>query len=226
MRLATWNCQTGLTSNWRAVEALGADVITVQECEAETPAFVDSHDKWTGKWQPGRWHKGLAVLARSPYEIEKKEPSEPFYISTMVSGPERFRFVGFWAMTEKDVGYTYTRQATRLIEQLPEDGVPTVVAGDFNASKSPRHFENVKRLHARGLVSAYHAHHVVDHRAKEDHPTSYYLWQESRPHHMDFVFVPTEWPIKSVEIGTFHDYARPGGLSDHVPVVVDVSGET
>jgi hypothetical protein len=59
-------------------------------------------------------------------------------------------------MTEKDVGYTYTRQARRMIEAMPEDDVPTVVAGDFNASKSAQHLGNVERLRERGLVSAYH----------------------------------------------------------------------
>jgi hypothetical protein len=38
LRLGTWNCQTGLDSNWGAVEALDADVLVVQECGAGTPA--------------------------------------------------------------------------------------------------------------------------------------------------------------------------------------------
>jgi len=225
MRLGTWNCQTGLAANWEAIEALNADVLAIQECEPGIRAQVESHDGWACEFQPGRWHKGLAVLARSPYEIEAREPAEPFCISTAISGPARFRFVGFWAMTEKDVGYTYTRQATRVIDQLPDDGVPTVLAGDFNASKSQGHLRNVQRLAARGLVSAYHAHHCVDHSAVEADPTSYYLWQESRRYHMDFVFVPAEWRIHAVEVGGFKDYSRPGGMSDHVPIVVDVSEE-
>jgi endonuclease/exonuclease/phosphatase family metal-dependent hydrolase len=142
----------------------------------------------------------------------------------VISGPDRFRFVGFWAMTQKFAGYEYPQQATRLIEQLPNDGLPTVVAGDFNASRSQEHLDNVQRLAARGLVSAYHAFYGLDHSAVESHPTSYFQWQESRPYHMDFVFVPAAWHIDSVEVGTFDDYPR-RKLSDHVPVVVTVGSE-
>jgi exonuclease III len=222
VRLATWNCQKGLDSNWDAVEALDADVLVVQECGSGTPAQVADRDGWTCEWQAGRWHKGLAVLARSPYRIESREPSEPFCISTVIAGPERFRFVGFWAMTEKDAGYSYPQQATRLIERLPDDGLSTVVAGDFNASKSPHHLGNVGSLNALGLVSAYHKFHGLDHKGVEADPTSYFQWQESRPYHMDFVFVPDQWLIEFVEVGTFENY--PGRrVSDHVPVVVSIA---
>ncbi|MGH9321026.1 MAG: hypothetical protein ACRD3V_14225, partial [Vicinamibacteria bacterium] len=91
MRLATWNCQTGLALNWGAVEALDPDVVTIQECEPGTPAQVENEDGWMCEYQPGRWGRGLAVLARSPYRIKTREPSEPFFVSTEISGPEHFR---------------------------------------------------------------------------------------------------------------------------------------
>jgi exonuclease III len=227
VRLGTWNCQTGLDANWGAVEALDAHVLTVQECGSNTKAQAEERG-WKCEWQPGRWHKGLAVLARPPYRIESREasePTDPFYISTLISGPDSdpFRFVGFWAMSPKDVGIGYTRQATRLIERLPRDGVPTVVGGDFNASKSQEHLANLQSLRALGLTSAYHRFHGVEHSAKEINPTSYYRWRESRPFHMDFVFVPVSWSIEVVDVGTFDHYSQPGGMSDHVPVVVSVS---
>jgi exonuclease III len=222
MRLGTWNCQTGLDSNWRAVDALKADVLTVQECGPATPAQAE-REGWACAYTQGKWGRGLAVLARAPYTIEAREPSEPFAVSTLISGPERFRFVGFWAMTEKDVGYTYTRQATRLIEGLSDDGIPTVVAGDFNASKSARHMENVERLAERGLVSAYHSFNEVEQSAVEDQPTSFHHWREDRPFHMDFVFVPRTWQVTGVEVGTFADYSRQGGMSDHTPIVVSIA---
>lgn len=224
MRLATWNCQTGLGANWSAVEALDADVVTIQECGSDTIEQATERG-WVAEWHAGGWGKGLAVLIRSPYVIETLESSESFFISALITGPTRFRFVGFWAMTPKFTQYSYTRQATRLIEQLPDDGVPTVVAGDFNASKSPQHLRNVMRLNALGLVSAYHTQRGVDHTGVEDDPTSYFQWNESKAHHMDFVFVPETWPIRSVEVGSFRDYSRPGGSSDHVPVVVSIYSE-
>lgn len=218
MRVGTWNCQSGLDANWAILEELAADVLVVQECSSNTPEQAEANG-WTCAWQPGGYKRGLAVLARHPYAIEERENPDDFVVSTLISGPNRFRFVGFWALSEKVAGYSYPRQATRLIERLPDDGVPTVVAGDFNASKSEQHLANVKLLRGLGLVSAYHTHHRLDHAAVEQHPTLYFQWKESRRYHMDFVFVPTAWAIKSVEVGSFADY--PGRrLSDHTPIVV------
>ena len=114
MRLATWNCQTGLDSNWGAVEALDADVLVVQECGSRTPAQrpTTTGGRASGEQEAGT--KGLAVLARSPYMIETLEPSEPFVVSTLISGPERFRFVVFWAMDPKFAHDEYPQQATRV----------------------------------------------------------------------------------------------------------------
>jgi endonuclease/exonuclease/phosphatase family metal-dependent hydrolase len=223
VRLATWNVQTGLESTWGAIEALDADVLAVQEVGSGTPEFVAKKDGWACEWQPGRWDKGQAILARSPYRIESREPAEPLdpFVSSVISGPDRFRFVGFWAMTPKDAGYSYPQQAARLIERLPDDGMATVIAGDFNAQRHRDHLANVETLKRRGLVNAYHAFHGLDPTA-EVPPTSFHRRQESSPHHMDFVFVPATWLIDSVEIGTFEEYAK-RGLSDHVPVVVSIS---
>jgi len=224
MRLATWNCQTDLESKWEAVKALDADVLTIQECGPGTAGYVTGHAGWTCEWQKGTYQNGLAVLARSPYAIEgREEASEPFFVSTVISGPQRFRFVGFWARTPTYLGDEYPQQAERLIELLPDDRVPTVVAGDFNASsRNEDHLRNVESLRALGLVSAYHAFHGIEHTDDWEHPTSYHHRQEANPYHMDYVFVPAAWRIHSVEVGTFEDY--PGrALSDHVPIVVSIS---
>lgn len=225
MRLATWNCNKDLAAKWGAVEALGANVLTVQECGPNTTAQVTSHDGWTCEWQKGTYRNGLAVLARSPYSIEaREEPSEPFFLSTVVAGPERFRFVGVWTRTPTSEADGYPQQMARLIEQLPEDGIPTVVAGDFNASsRNEHHLRNVENLASLGLTSAYHSFHNIAHGPEWLHATSYHLRDESKPHHMDYVFVPEAWRIDAVEVGTFSEYAQPGGLSDHMPIVVSIS---
>jgi endonuclease/exonuclease/phosphatase family metal-dependent hydrolase len=226
MRLATWNCQLDLGYKWEAMEALGADVITVQECGSRTEEQAESRG-WTCRWQVGRYRKGVAVLARLPdYRIEVRERSEPCLVSTIISGPDglRLRFVGFWAMTPTHNGEDeYPQQATRMIQQLPDDGVDTVVAGDFNASsRNEHHLKNVDSLAVRGIVNAYNSSHGMDPAAPWHHATSYHHRQPSRPYHMDYVFVPDRWLIESVEVGTFEEYVQ-RRLSDHVPVIVTVS---
>lgn len=223
MRIATWNCQTGLTNNWEVLEALDTDIATIQECGDGTPDEAAARSNWSCAYKAGRWGRGLAVLARAPYLIEAPEESgEPFIVSRMISGPRSFRFVGFWAMTERDVGYSYPRQAARLIEHLPSDGVDVVIAGDFNASKSAQHLANVAALRELGLASGYHSFHGIAHEDKEEYPTSFHQWNPSRPFHMDFIVVPSQWTISSVEVGSFDDYVG-ARVSDHTPVVVTVA---
>jgi endonuclease/exonuclease/phosphatase family metal-dependent hydrolase len=123
-------------------------------------------------------------------------------------------------MTPSYAKLSYTRQGTKLVTWLPDDGVPTIVAGDFNASKSSPHLRNVAKLNGRGLESAYHHFHGKRHEDQEEHPTSYWRWDPERPFHMDFVFVPREWRVEAVEVGTYDDYLSRRRLSDHVPVVV------
>lgn len=216
VRLATWNCYSELA--WDEVERLDADVVTIQECRPDTPDLVSRREEWMCEYRPGRWGRGIAVLTRSPYRIEMREPSEVFAVSTLVSGPRAFRFVGFWAMTPNDVGYTYTRQARRVIEQLPRDDRATVMAGDFNAETNEAHLANIQGLAERGLASTYYRFHGVDHGA-ESNPTRYHEWKESLPLHIDFLFAQESWAIEKVEVGAYRDYC-PSRLSDHVPVVV------
>jgi hypothetical protein len=66
MRLATWNCQTGLRPNWDLIQNLDVDVLTVQECEPSTSAdsFVTDHQKREGSPEVGS-HGTLRVTPPS-----------------------------------------------------------------------------------------------------------------------------------------------------------------
>jgi hypothetical protein len=79
----------------------------------------------------------------------------------------------------------------------------------------------VELLEQRNLLSAYHAFFSEQH-GKETRPTYYFWHRESRPFHLDYAFLPRSWisSIKNVTVGGFQQW-RP--LSDHVPIVVDVS---
>jgi endonuclease/exonuclease/phosphatase family metal-dependent hydrolase len=75
------------------------------------------------------------------------------------------------------------------------------------------------------LVSAYYHFHSKRHEDQEEHPTSYWRGDPERPFHMDFVFVPREWRVEAVEVGTYDDYLSRRRLSDHVPVVVTLQAK-
>jgi endonuclease/exonuclease/phosphatase family metal-dependent hydrolase len=141
----------------------------------------------------------------------------------VLGGPEPFRFVNFWAMTPANVGgLSYTQQARRVIQEMPDGGLATVMAGDFNHSKYQPHLENVRRLGERGLVSADHKFHRIQPADGEEEMTRYPRGRDDPSWHIDLVFVPDAWKITNVEVGTYEDY--PGrNRSDHVPVVVAIA---
>jgi len=225
IRVLTWNSPYGVARRWDTIDGFDADVLTVQEAEPGTKAFVEQHHGWTCAWQHGRNINGVAVLVRDPFRIDDVERAGPCYLSTIIAGPGgyQFRFVGFWAMTKTSSEDDYPQQAKDLIDSLPWDDVPTVVAGDFNASsRNHQHIENVASLEDHGLINAYEALYGISAAYPGDHPTSYHQWKETQPHHMDYVFVPDAWNIEDVQIGTFAEYTATG-LSDHMPVTVMTS---
>ena len=75
-----------------------------------------------------------------------------------------------------------------------------------------------------GLTSAYHEIFGEAH-GEETVPTHY--WRDRREdgptYHIDFVFVPREWldRVTHFEVGSFASWCG-NGLSDHVPIVVEV----
>ena len=80
----------------------------------------------------------------------------------------------------------------------------------------------VDALEGLGLVSACHT--VRDElHGRETIPTLYWMGRtkDGPTYHIDYVFLPRLWlgGLRAVEIGSFEAW---GGLSDHVPVVVDV----
>ena len=110
------------------------------------------------------------------------------------------------------------------------DGLPTVICGDFNSNaiwdsgrKRKHHTAVVGMLKQRSLTSAYHA-FFSEHHGKETRPTYYFWHRQARPFHVDYVFLPDRWipAVKNVTVGTYEEW-RP--VSDHVPIIVDVSLE-
>ena len=102
---------------------------------------------------------------------------------------------------------------------------PVVAAGDFNSNvqwdanrPGRNHTEVVRLFDGHGLISAYHSHHG-EKQGAETQPTYYFYRHQDKPFHIDYVFVPKGWRLKSVEVGSFQEW---GQLSDHVPVVVDL----
>jgi endonuclease/exonuclease/phosphatase family metal-dependent hydrolase len=106
---------------------------------------------------------------------------------------------------------------------------PVVVAGDLNSNsqwdanrprtKSHGGSSLIRESWSNRLISAYHAHNG-ENQGNETRPTYYLYRYQHKSFHLDYVFVPKDWRLKLVGVGSFGVW---GKLGDRVPVVVDVT---
>jgi endonuclease/exonuclease/phosphatase family metal-dependent hydrolase len=70
------------------------------------------------------------------------------------------------------------------------------------------------------VVSAYHS-FFREEQGQESRPTLYFQWNELKPFHIDYCFLPGPWvkQIAQVEVGEYNKWK---GLSDHRPLIVDI----
>jgi endonuclease/exonuclease/phosphatase family metal-dependent hydrolase len=106
------------------------------------------------------------------------------------------------------------------------------VAGDFNNNifwDKPgyliNHTHTVTLLESYGLVSAYH-HARGEAQGAEKEPTLYWRdrLKDGPTYHIDYIFLPRAWSadIREMHVGGFEEWCG-AGLSDHVPVVVEIA---
>lgn len=233
MRLITWNVAMSLARKEGALARMRPDVAVLQEVsQADVRLHPDS--SWVGNLP----NKGLGTLAFNGFRLKVHPSWEPrieFVVPIDVAGPVDFLLIAVWAMHNRATQRIDERpnrwqllQALELYEPLIRSR-PTVVAGDFNnavfwdrAGKASNHSIAVAKLNSLGLLSAYHANRAVE-QGHEDEPTLYWTWSESRPYHIDYVWIPNDWQaaITKVEVGDYSTWVA-GRLSDHVPLVVDL----
>jgi exodeoxyribonuclease-3 len=239
MRLVAWNCAMALHRKFEALRALNPDVAIIAEC-AEPGRLAERLDlsplSGDPVWIGENPNKGLAVFAFNGHRIALAPVYRlrlRYLAPVRVEGPFRFSLLAVWAQNfsagirRKHQPGPLRLALTRYRDFLA-DG-PSVIAGDFNNNviwDKPgwrmNHGSALDRLAEGGLVSAYHTHRG-EAPGEETTPTHY--WRDRRKdgptYHIDYVFLPRLWlgGLRAVEIGSFEAW---GGLSDHVPVVVDV----
>ncbi len=223
-----------------ALLALEPDIAVICECAdpstlRERGLELDHDPVWIGRNR----HKGLGVFAFNGHRVELAEPFYPtlrFVAPVRVDGPHGLNMLAVWAQnmsggnTRKLQAGPFRRALTKYRSFLC-DG-PTVVAGDLNNNviwDKPgwriNHATAVSLLEDMSLVSAYHEVCGED-QGREGAPTIY--WRDRKKdgptYHLDYVFVPRSWVenISELTVGSFEDWCG-SGLSDHVPVVVDLN---
>jgi endonuclease/exonuclease/phosphatase family metal-dependent hydrolase len=171
--------------------------------------------------------RGVAVAARGEWSVRPAElPAIDGVVigGVEVDGPVPFHLIAVWACLS---GKPKTNP---VIEALGAWGdwtseKPLVVAGDFNTGGSWQeirtgpmsHFPIVERLAELGLRSSYHAERGTDQGAAEE-PTHWH--SHGGKFMIDHIFTPSDWPIRSVMIGSEDPWRQ---WSDHAPIVVDIT---
>jgi exonuclease III len=210
--------------------ALKPDIAVVQECSKNSVDDLHGHG-FTGLWFGANPNKGLAVFCRKGFALQAVgKPFGKWVVPVRVRGAVvDFSVLAVWACpagtkrADNDIGEVH-RCLVKHRGWLSKS--PVVAAGDFNSNvqwdknrPGRNHTEVVRLLEDHGLSSAYHAHRE-EKQGAETTPTYYFYRHPDKLLHIDYVFVPKPWKLKSVEVGSFREWRH---LSDHVPLVVDVS---
>lgn len=239
MRIVAWNCNMALERKVEALLDLRPDIAVISECAQPELLRSRSRTDWLQAepvWIGRDPHKGLAVLAFNGYAARLSEAYDPRfrYIAPVhVSGPIACTVLAAWVnsggLRKHRLG-PLRRALTRYRDLLA--GQPALVAGDLNHNViwdrpgwRGNHATAVRLMSELGLVSAYHAIRGEAH-GQETTPTIYWRdrTRDGPTYHIDYVFLPEPWigRVASIEIGTFEPWCG-AGLSDHVPMVVDVA---
>ena len=224
-----------------ALWSLKPDVAIVSECAAPErvrPRLPDDNPIHDMLWVGRNPNKGLAVLTFNGYSATLAaghDPALELIAPVSIEGDLAFSLLAVWAQNLSGGNYRKDqpgplRIALDRYRTFFESG-STVAAGDFNKNViwdrpgwPMNHADAVEILDGHGLVSTYHA-ITGETQGQEQTPTIYWRdrTKDGPTYHLDYVFLPAVWlpDIHQFEVGSYEDWCG-SGLSDHVPLVVDI----
>jgi exonuclease III len=234
MRVVAWNCQGGFHKKIDVFKSLRPDLAVISEFSQKCANATRSLG-YRVLWFGSNPRKGLAVICREDWAIEAIQALEQKWIAPIRvhTGFTAFTLIAFWACS---VGKTKLTQYIGQVYQAlisPRDWFSSgqvVMAGDLNSNKiwdsnrpTGNHSAVVKLLEQRGIVSGYHE-YFGEEQGKESRASWYLYRHESKPFHLDLVFIPKIWMgrVTSVEVGEFAAWSK---HSDHSPVVVEINDD-
>lgn len=231
-----------LHRKYEALLSLRPDVAVISECAAtdrlrrmSAEDWIEGEPVWIGRHDA----KGLAVFAFNGYRARLSSdywPNLHHIAPVHIEGELRFNLLAVWAqnasggVTRKHQLGPFRRGLARYRNFLTEQ--PVIAAGDFNNNAiwdrpgwRINHMACVDILEKFGLVSAYHEVRCERH-GEESTPTIYWRdrTEDGPTYHIDYIFLPAPWveAIGDFSVGSFDGWCA-NGLSDHVPLIIDVS---
>ncbi len=209
--------------------------MVIQECTNKSIHRLNLPGGWTFAWFGNRKHKGLAVIAKSPWTIHKATRLKPKYTAKVfLEGPVQGKRISIelfpvWAHVSRRPNKQYIEQVHLLLDIIERTPISrfTIVAGDFNSNsfwdaghEINSHSDAVKRFRKLGMKSAYHE--FSGHpQGKEPHPTLWFTKNKKKTYHIDYAFLtrPLLRKLTRVSVGRSRHWLS---SSDHAPVLVDL----
>ena len=212
---------------------LDADIYVVQECEDPARSTDANYKDWAANylWLGPTKNKGLAVFAKPEISLKQVDldagPLELFLPCivnddtallaawTRQANSPNFRYIGqLWKYLQAHAGFLKTEKA--------------MLIGDLNSNtcwdewdRWWNHSDVVSDLKVLGLESCYHR-GFNEEQGKETRPTFFMYRKPEKPYHIDYAFLSQALlPNAKLEIGDIDTWLE---HSDHMPVVVDISG--
>ena len=244
MRIVAWNCAMALHRKIGALTALRPDLAVISEAAEpgrlleQAPALADASLVWVGE-NP---HKGLLLTGFGDIRLEFSRHRHdarlhwmaPVAVSGLLGVGAPVHLLGVWAQNASEGNLRkdnpgFLQQALRRYRRFLRSA-PAVVAGDFNNHVQwdrpgwrMNHANEIRALARLGLVSAYHVSRDVA-PGDEPEPTFYWRRRPEDGYHIDYVFMPEAWSRRAFDltVGGYEDWVDTG-LSDHVPLVLEMS---
>lgn len=217
MKIVTWNCNGGLRKKLKPLDALGADLCVIQECEDPSQS-TKSFGDWAGDylWCGGGKNKGIGIFARNGNKIQRLSWEK--YFTMLGSDPkdaesaswhtkelkeflpvrvnDSFNMLAIWTKQSEGGTFGYAGQLWRYLQSHQNDikNEDCLILGDLNSNirwdrpdRWWNHSDNVRILKNLGLQSLYHHTKGVE-QGDEPDPTFYMYRKKDRAYHIDYIF--------------------------------------
>ena len=231
MKIVTWNCNGAFRRKFESLEAFGADLIVIQECE-DPAQSSDAYLSWAGNyiWRGYGKNKGIGIFARKGRSIATLDwPDGGNELFLPVRIDDEFDVLGVWTQVGQPRSFGYIAMFGKYLQlHRHRLGPQTLICGDFNSNKiwdKPSqewtHSKCIQHLKDIGFCSLYHSAYSEE-QGNESKATFFLHRHLDKPYHIDYLFAHTDrWNPASLrlEVGSPSEWIK---LSDHMPIIVEL----
>jgi exonuclease III len=227
MRIVNWNCNGAFRRKYDRIEAIGADVYVIQECEDPASSSPD-YQYWAGQyiWSGNPGKKGMGVFVKNGLSVTPLDWPNHGLEHFLPVRIDHIDLLAVWTKNSPRMGYIgqfwqYLQYHSELFSSK------TILCGDLNSNsiwdrrgRIWNHSECVSLLSSIDFRSAYHA-HFNENQGEETQPTFYLHRNIAKPYHIDYFFTHLKFngTTPSVSVGDSVDWLS---FSDHMPVTLTI----